>query len=160
MSVDTVNIFLNGLPHKPFLPECLLYLSLHIKYIESHIENVEKKYVNDSMEQDLKYFTIFLALRSELKVYRTIYRNIREKKYWEAMVPLRQRVCKRKENLKYYKNAAKLAKREYEATRSEAMKYISQGYKKVYKILSNMSSHVEKEFSFIINNKDIKMYRY
>lgn len=159
MSADTVNIFLNGLPQKSFLPECLLYLSAHIKYLGSHIDRVEKKMDNDNMEDDLRRFTIILALRSELKIYQSIYKNIREQKYWEAMLPLRQRICKRKESLRYYKTSARTAKEEYEATGNEPLKYISQGYKKVYKILSKMNVHVENQFSFIVNNKNIKLGR-
>lgn len=157
MSAEFFNSFLNSLPEKkPFQSECLIYLGMHINFLDVHIKKVEKKYFRRDIENELKYFTMLSILHSELKMYSNLYRDVQEGKHTEALRLLKQRISNRRHTLRFFRSIARGTREEYLATGNKGVKYISQGYEGIVKILSKMSIYVEKGFSNVVNNDAVR----
>lgn len=158
MTAALVNSFLDGIKEKkPFLRECLLYLGMHINYLDIQILRVEKKYFTPDIENELKYFTILTILRLEHDTYTKLYKQIQNNHYYEALSLLLVRLGNRDDSMMYYLRSATKAKEDYRITGRKGLKHISQGYEKVVKILIAMGAHVEEGFSNIVNNRKIKL---
>lgn len=159
MSVTLVNSFLNGIvTKKSFLPECLLYIGMHVNYLDIQMLRAEKKYFTPNSENELKYFTILTILRMEHNLYTKLFKLVQNNHYYEALSFFSARMSNRDECLLYYLRSSRKAKVEYRLTRRKGMKYISQGYEKVVKILITMTAFVEEEFYNVVNNNAIQIH--
>lgn len=156
MSAGFINKFLDAIPDKkPFVPECSLYIGMHINYLNIHIERTEKKYFKKNIDNEMKYFTILSVLRPELKVYSRLYKYVREGKTKDAIILLLEKVYNREACILHYIGTANRAREDYRLTRKEEIKHMAQGYKKVVLILANMGNRVEKWFTDVVNNDAI-----
>lgn len=151
-----VKSYLKNLPDKiPFLPECMLFLAMQVYYLDHHVKRIEKKYFKYNIEKEMKYFTMLSILRTDLKTYSDMYKYVKEKKYYEAIRLLMTKVLNREETLRYYSSCAGRCREDYRATRRKPIKYMSEGYVEVVKILVNVGKYVEDGFSNVVNNKEI-----
>lgn len=151
-----VKSHLKNLPEKiPFLVECMLFLSMQVYYLEFHIKRIEKKYLKRNVDKEMKYFTMLSILRTDLKNYSDLYKFVQESKYFEAIRLLMTKILRREQALLYYASWAVDCLEQYHETGRKSLKYISDGYNEVVKIMIGMGKYVEDGFSYVVNNNKI-----
>lgn len=136
---------------KSFLPECLLYLALHVNGLDMYIEQIERRHNKSRLDRRAKHLVMLSVLRRELQIYCQVYSAIKERRYNDAILLIRYKVYTKEERLKYFLEMSLKNKLNYRMSKCKTFKRRGMGFEQAVGILKKMEDQVEKCWSKIIN---------
>lgn len=137
---------------QPFRPECMIYVGLHVIYLDYHIARIDKKYFKFDVKEEYKYFIMLSMLRSQLKIYNSILYAVQDGHFAEALRIFQVKMGVRSEMINFFQETANRYRAEYRVTRRTMLKDMGEGYQDLVKIFKRMGPFVNESFANFINN--------
>lgn len=142
---------------RSFLPECQLYLALHIHYLDMHIKQIQRRQAKVKLDRRTSYMSILSMLRRESHIYGELYSAIKERRYNDAFLLVKHKVNTKEERINYFVQMGIENRLQYRLTKCKMFKRRAATFEKVVNILKKLSNHVETCWSNILNADEVLM---